>query len=80
MDVNIIHPYIILTNLKWYDKKINIEHFKTFFILRLELLLLKFWLWRSVLMLFMHYGIIFPFKDKHGMKKPKTSVPKNIEA
>ena len=29
-------------------------------------------------MLFMHYSLIFPFKDKHGMKKPKTSVPKNV--
>ena len=42
MDVNIIRPYIILTNLKWYEKMMNIEHFKTFYILRLELLLLKF--------------------------------------
>ena len=58
----------------------NIEHFKTCYILRLELLLLKFWLWRSFVMLFMHFAIIFSYKDKHGMKKPKTPVPKNASA
>lgn len=31
-------------------------------------------------MLFMHYAIIFPFKDKHGMKKPIIPVPKNASA
>ena len=58
----------------------NIEHFKTFYILRLELLLLKFWLGRSFVMLFMHFAIISPYKDKHGMKKPITSVPQNASA
>ena len=58
----------------------NIEHFKKNYILRLELLLLKFWLPRSFVMLFMHFAIISPHKDKYGRKKPIIPVPKNASA